>query len=275
MASAAGSCGQTVKAALQWQGLLRFQIVSASTTATPLLSKQNAWILKALWGKDPAAYVDKRITVAPVPDSSGFTEHGTRILFIGSPDIDNDLSFNLPGGKHLTFKRTVARNAAITEPTVDAVIGEVADPDTDPDDNGGGKAKAKPESAPQAAAAETKAPEAAPEPQAAPETTEAAADPDAFEVVEDDELDGIPEDEQKMLADLGDGTAVDVPRPKAGKRQLAMIATLVDKAGIFPNEESGYLDSLYGAKAREDLTAEQAEAYIGFLHNEQQTLAAS
>ena len=110
-------------------GILSFK----GTKREYVLSKQNAWILKALWGKDPAAYVGKRITLSPVPDSSGFTEHGTRILFIGSPDIDNDLSFNLPGGKHLTFKRTVVNAQTVEEASVDPVTGEVAeDKDEDP-----------------------------------------------------------------------------------------------------------------------------------------------
>jgi len=91
-----------------------------------VLSKQNAWILKTLWGKEPAEYVDKRITIAPVPDSSGFTEHGTRILFVGSPDVEHDLSLNLPGGRHLTFKKTVAGKQVVDEASVDAVTGEVA-----------------------------------------------------------------------------------------------------------------------------------------------------
>lgn len=103
-------------------GILSFR----GTKREYVLSKQNAWILKALWGKDPAAYVGKRITLAPVPDSSGFTEHGTRILFTGSPDITNDLSLNLPGGKHLTFKKTVAGKQKVDEASVDAVTGEVA-----------------------------------------------------------------------------------------------------------------------------------------------------
>jgi hypothetical protein len=233
------------------------------------MSKQNAWILKALWGKDPAAYIGRRITIAAVPDTSGFTEHNTRILFVGSPDIDGDRAFTLPGGKAMTFRKTVAGKQTVVEPSVDAVTGEVADPDPDPDDNGGGKGKAKPAPAPQSDAA------ASAEVETPADTTD-AQDDDAFEIDEtpDSELDGIPEDEAKMLTDLGGG-ATDVPRPKVGKRQLTLIETLVGKAGIFENEELSYLDSLYGVQTREDLTAEQAEAYIGFLRNEQQALAAS
>ena len=104
-------------------GVLSFK----GTKREYVLSKQNAWILKALWGKDPAAYVGKRIALSPVPDSSGFTEHGTRILFTGSPDIEHDLSLNLPGGKHVTFKRTVVGKQKVVEASVDPVTGEVDD----------------------------------------------------------------------------------------------------------------------------------------------------
>jgi hypothetical protein len=89
------------------------------------MSKQNAWIIKALWGKDPAAYIGKAITLSPVPDSSGFTEHGTRILFVGSPDIDNDLALTLPGGQALTFKKTIPNKTQVIEGNVDSVTGEV------------------------------------------------------------------------------------------------------------------------------------------------------
>jgi hypothetical protein len=119
-------------------GVLSFK----GTKREYVLSKQNAWILKALWGKDAAAYVGKRITLAPVADSSGFTEHGTRILFIGSPDVANDLSFNLPGGKHLTFKKTTAGKQKVEEASVDPVTGEVDEQapvdDTEPESGASG-----------------------------------------------------------------------------------------------------------------------------------------
>lgn len=103
-------------------GILAFR----GTKREYAMSKQNAWILKALWGKDPAAYIGKHITLAPVPDTSGFTEHNTRILFVGSPDIDNDLAFTLPGGQQMTFKKTVANVTTVTEASVDSVTGEVS-----------------------------------------------------------------------------------------------------------------------------------------------------
>ena len=103
-------------------GVLSFK----NTKREYAMSKQNAWIIKALWGKDPAGILGKRITIAPVPDSSGFTEHGTRILFVGSPDIDNDLAFTLPGGQALTFKKTVSNRQEVVEGAVDPVTGEVA-----------------------------------------------------------------------------------------------------------------------------------------------------
>jgi hypothetical protein len=96
------------------------------------MSKQNAWILKALWGKDPANIRGKRITLSPVPDGSGFTEHGTRILFTGSPDIDGDRALTLPGGQALTFKKTIGSNQTVVEGSVDPVTGEIGDGEAAP-----------------------------------------------------------------------------------------------------------------------------------------------
>ena len=103
-------------------GVLAFR----GTKREYVMSKQNAWILKALWGKDPAAYVGKRITISSVADASGFTDHNTRILFVGSPDVDNDLAFTLPGGQALTFRKTIPGTQTVTEPSVDPLTGEVA-----------------------------------------------------------------------------------------------------------------------------------------------------
>lgn len=91
-----------------------------------VLSKQNAWILKTVFGPAKADVVDKRITISPVPDTSGFTEHGIRILFTGSPDIDADRRLTLPGGKAITFKKTKP-NRADDADGIDPVTGEVID----------------------------------------------------------------------------------------------------------------------------------------------------
>lgn len=109
-------------------GILAFR----GTKREYAMSKQNAWILKTLWGKDPAAYVGKRITLSPVPDTSGFTEHNTRILFVGSPDIDGDRALTLPGGQQMTFKKTLPGKTTVTEGAVDPVTGEVGAKDAAP-----------------------------------------------------------------------------------------------------------------------------------------------
>jgi len=103
-------------------GILAFR----GTKREYAMSKQNAWILKTLWGKDPADIVGKRITLTPVPDGSGFTDHGTRILFTGSPDIDGDRALTLPGGQQITFRKTVPGKQHVDEGSVDPVTGEVA-----------------------------------------------------------------------------------------------------------------------------------------------------
>lgn len=109
-------------------GILAFK----GTKREYAMSKQNAWILKTLWGKDPAAYVGKRITLSPVPDTSGFTEHNTRILFVGSPDIDGDRALTLPGGQQMTFKKTMPGKTTVTEGAVNPVTGEVGAKDAAP-----------------------------------------------------------------------------------------------------------------------------------------------
>ncbi|HET6495674.1 MAG TPA: hypothetical protein VFH61_09965 [Thermoleophilia bacterium] len=104
-----------------------------------VLSKQNAWILKTVFGPTKDDVDGKRITISPVPDSSGFTEHGIRILFTGSPDIDADMRLTLPGGARVIFKKTkVAKAATVQEGDVDAVTGEVTQPagDTQAGQNG-------------------------------------------------------------------------------------------------------------------------------------------
>lgn len=93
-----------------------------------VLSKQNAWILKTVFGPKKVDVVGKRITLSPVPDTSGFTEHGTRILFVGSPDVEKDVKMTLPGGTALTFKKKSAKKDSVAEGKVDQITGEVNDP---------------------------------------------------------------------------------------------------------------------------------------------------
>lgn len=99
----------------------------AGTRREYVLSKQNAWILKTVFGPRREDVVGKHITISPVPDTSGFTEHGIRILFTGSPDIDRDQRLTLPGGTRISFKRTKHDAATeVEEGGVDAITGEVA-----------------------------------------------------------------------------------------------------------------------------------------------------
>ena len=106
------------------EGRLRHRELPLAPSASTCFSKQNAWILKTIFGPTKADVVGKRITISAVPDTSGFTEHGIRILFTGSPDVDGDRKLTLPGGRSLTFKKTAAKHAKAEE-GVDAVTGEV------------------------------------------------------------------------------------------------------------------------------------------------------
>ena len=237
-------------------GILSFR----GTPREYVLSKQNAWILKALWGKDPAAYVGKRITLAPVPDSSGFTEHGTRILFVGSPDVQNDLSFNLPGGKHLTFKKTVVNAQTVTEPsvtapTVDAVTGEVI-PDrfTGSDDDNIGFTDDAPQ-ANEAASSTQQGQFADAAPEAALHAAGLASAPESPESAED----GPPGlDAEAFKARNAAPTPI---RPeKATTAQLTRINALRKSTGIYEAEFVALLDS-YGATVARELS-KAAAGYV-------------
>jgi hypothetical protein len=74
-----------------------------------VLNKTNAMVLVGLWGKDSAEYVGKRITIAAVPDTSGKSASGLRILFVGSPDIDRDTPVPQPLNKTRGIKKTSAQ----------------------------------------------------------------------------------------------------------------------------------------------------------------------
>ena len=86
-----------------------------------VLNKTNATVLRELWGKNSGDYTGHRITLAPVPDSSGKSASGFRILFVGSPDIDKPLTIRLPGGgKHVVQvtrnKEPMSDDSPPTEP---------------------------------------------------------------------------------------------------------------------------------------------------------------
>ena len=217
-------------------GILAFQ----GTKREYAMSKQNAWIVKTLWGKDPENIVGKRITLSPVPDSSGFTEHGTRILFVGSPDIDGDRALTLPGGQALTFKKTVPNRQEVVEGTVDPVTGEVADDDIGFD-----------EDAPHAA---QEAAGGAPTPDSDSGAAEAVSD-------EDGQIPGMDADE--YAASREEAPTLLHP-PKVTATQTATIGRLRKSSGIYEAEYVALLDS-YGASAAGELSKENAGYVISAL----------
>jgi hypothetical protein len=220
-------------------GVLSFK----GTKREYVLSKQNAWILKALWGKDAEAYVGKRITLSPVADSSGFTEHGTRILFTGSPDVDNDLSFNLPGGKHLTFKQTAAGKEKVEEASVDPVTGEVGedeDDDSTPfDDLDDEQAAGDTESG---------------------QTSDPGADAAADAFSGPDDADGASEDDDDVpgRGALFDASDPERPATSADKKRLSEAI-----AHVKPAEVKAYRQRFDG-RGNQDLTHGECEAFAAW-----------
>jgi len=75
-----------------------------------VLNVSNARVCKELWGDDSAGWVGKRITLKPVPDDSGLSDDGLRIIFVASPDIDKDVTVRV-GGREKTRRIRATKRA--------------------------------------------------------------------------------------------------------------------------------------------------------------------
>ena len=93
-------------------------------------SKTNAFICKVAFGEYNTDWVGHLITIASVP--CDFGPHGSRVAFIGSPDIEHDISMDTPGGRHMTFRKTTV--GQMPDPDADPDPGPEPDADVDPDD---------------------------------------------------------------------------------------------------------------------------------------------
>jgi hypothetical protein len=76
----------------------------AETKREYVLNKTNAYVLVQLWGRNSDDWLGHRITLGPKADAKSPT--GKRIVFIGSPEIDEPLRLTLPGGEHRTVNPT-------------------------------------------------------------------------------------------------------------------------------------------------------------------------
>jgi hypothetical protein len=95
-------------------GILSFK----KTKREYVLNKTNAMVLRELWGKKSGDWVGHQITLAPVPDPSGKSRSGKKILFVGSPDIAQDTTVNQPQNKTRVIKKT--------QPSEDRVQDQIA-----------------------------------------------------------------------------------------------------------------------------------------------------
>ena len=91
-------------------------------------SKTNAFICAMAFGQRAKDWAGHLITLASVP--CDFGPWGSRVAFIGSPDIDRDMPMVTPGQKTMTFRKTKASATAVPEPDADPDPGP--DPDEDP-----------------------------------------------------------------------------------------------------------------------------------------------
>jgi hypothetical protein len=93
-------------------------------------SKTNAFICKTAFGDYNTDWIGHLITIASVP--CDFSPHGSRVSFVGSPDIDHDIPMITPGDRRMTFKKIkiFATDINETDPATDPVV--EPDPDEDP-----------------------------------------------------------------------------------------------------------------------------------------------
>lgn len=89
--------------------ILRF--AELKTKREYILNVSNARVCKELWGDDSAAWTGKRITLKPVPDESGLSDDGLRIIFVASPDIEKDVVVRV-GGREKTRRIRATKKAA-------------------------------------------------------------------------------------------------------------------------------------------------------------------
>ena len=121
--------------AIDVAGILSF----AHTNREYVLNKTNAMVLGSLWseGEDTkqwksSDWIGHRITLAAVPDDSGKSTSGYKILFVGTPEIDKPTRVLQPQKKTRIIHPTGKDKAPAPVDGVDAITGEVIG--TAPDD---------------------------------------------------------------------------------------------------------------------------------------------
>lgn len=97
------------------------------------LNKTNALRLRAMFGDDTDAWVGRRVTLFPEPDSSGMSDSGFCLRVKGSPDIDKSITYKETLARKRPRDVTLQKTKAGKAEGFDAETGEVA-PDVVPDE---------------------------------------------------------------------------------------------------------------------------------------------
>jgi hypothetical protein len=96
-------------------------------------SKTNVFIVSQAFGQWNTDWMGHLITIASVP--CDFGPWGTRVAFVGSPDIEADIRMVTPGDRAFTFKKTKAGKVAAPGPEADPDVEPDADADPEPADS--------------------------------------------------------------------------------------------------------------------------------------------
>lgn len=96
------------------------------------LNRTNASALRAMWGDDTDAWLGKRVTLFPEPDTSGLSESGVAIRVKGSPDIAKTITAQIKLPRRRPVQRKLEKTTA-GKHDQDAFADDAPPADVDPE----------------------------------------------------------------------------------------------------------------------------------------------
>jgi len=226
-------------------GILSF----AKTKKEYVLNKSNAMVLRDLWGDQSGEWAGHRIVLEAVPDTSGKSSSGYRILFTGSPDLPGPVTVKQPQNKTRVIRATGAKQAPA--PGLDEGTGEVLTDVPTQTPTGG------PETGQNGA----------PGVDAAPDTPAGVSDAETADSYwPTDDAGPTPEefgmDAEQMRAANAAKTAAG---PKANALLVGKLKVAGERAGKYEFDLCAMADAAYGVSDLSQLSKRQAEAMIAEL----------
>jgi len=76
------------------------------------VNRTNASALRAMWGDDTDAWLGKRVTLFPEPDTTGMSESGVCLRVKGSPDIAKTITATIKLPRRRPMQRKLEKTSA-------------------------------------------------------------------------------------------------------------------------------------------------------------------